>query len=130
MKVARDILVKAVLLAFCASALASLLPEPAHGFEIRVRGQGKLYADVQPAGITVQVAGALRDELGNALPQRDVRVRILSANSNRELHKEVLSTDMQGRFQLQRSMDEGDYIIEAEFLGTEHLDGDVYLQVW
>lgn len=124
MKVARDILVKAVLLAFCASALASLLPDPAHGFEIRVRGQGKLYADVQPAGITVQVAGALRDELGNALPQRDVRVRILSANSNRELHKEVLSTDMQGRFQLQRSMDEGDYIIEAEFLGTEHLDGD------
>jgi len=100
------------------------LVQDAHAFEIRVRGEGKLYADVQAAGITVQLAGALRDELGNALPQRDVLVRIKAANSNRELHKETISTDMQGRFQLQRSMDEGDYLIEAEFLGTEHLDGD------
>ncbi|CAN0576835.1 unnamed protein product, partial [Laminaria digitata] len=96
----------------------------AHAFEIRVRGQGKLYVDVQPAGITLQVMGSLRDELGTALPQRDVELQILSANSERVLHTETLVTDMRGRFQLQRAMDEGDYIVTTRFVGSEHLDGD------
>ena len=35
------------------------LVQDAHAFEIRVRGEGKLYADVQAAGITVQLSASL-----------------------------------------------------------------------
>ena len=110
------------------------LGSSASAFEVRVRGQGKLYADVKPAGVTLQLIGSLRDELGNVLPQRNIQVVVRSANSSRSVLEEVVSTDMQGRFQLQRALDEGDYLVTTRFEPTEHLDGasverEVHLEV-
>lgn len=109
-----------------ATLLAALgAPEEAHAVDIRVRGEGKIFADVQAAGTTLQVAGALRDEFGRSLPFRDLELSVMNVHSQRSALRSVkLTTDIQGRFQLQQDLDPGDYAVTMRFIGTEHLAGD------
>ena len=95
----------------------------ANAYDIRVRGEGRLFVDVQSAGTALQVTGALRDELGDSLLQRAVEIEIFSSFSGRSLVSAGVITDMQGRFQWQRSFEEGDYDVVVTFPSTDHLDG-------
>lgn len=110
--------------------LAALLtaisaPGEALAVDIRVRGEGRIFADVQAAGTTLQVAGALRDEFGRSLPFRDLELSVMNVHSQRSTLRSVkLTTDIQGRFQLQQDLDPGDYAVTMRFIGTEHLAGD------
>ena len=93
----------------------------AHAFELRVRGQSKLYADVRGAGNTLQISGVLRDELGQPLLQRVVTMTVSAQGE--ELFTQPLVTDMQGRFRFTKQMNSGDYAVALAFEESEHLDG-------
>lgn len=99
------------------------LPQLGLATEIRVRGQGKLYADIQAAGTSAQIAGVLRDELGQPLPQRPIELKITRDDSQELVHEQLLLTDMQGRFGFQQSMPQGRYLVTINFLEDDHLDG-------
>lgn len=100
---------------------------PAHAVEVRISGEARLSVDVQAAGTTLQVSGVLRDELGQALPQRDLDLQVRATLSDRELFSGLLTTDMQGRFQFQRNFGAGEITVKLVFDSTEHLTGQTYL---
>lgn len=98
-------------------------PTPGSATEIRVRGQGKLYADIQAAGTSAQVAGVLRDELGQPLPQRPVELKITQEDTRQVVQDQLLMTDMQGRFGFQQVLPQGRYVVTINFAEDDHLDG-------
>ncbi len=95
----------------------------ASAYEIRVRGEGKLFADVQAAGTALQISGVLRDEIGDLLPQRTILLEVRPRSGDESIAEEELITDMRGRFRWQRELDEGTYQVTLTFRPTQHLDG-------
>lgn len=105
--------------------MLAAVASPALGLatEIRVRGQGKLYADIQAAGTSAQVAGVLRDELGQPLPQRPVELKITQEGADLVVQDQLLMTDMQGRFGFQQVLPQGRYVVSINFAEDDHLNG-------
>jgi hypothetical protein len=96
---------------------------PATAFELRVRGQAQLVADVRAAGTALQLVGALRDENGQPLPQRDVKLTIRSVYSGRTVHEALLRSDMSGKLTEQIELEEGDYDVALAMDADEHYEG-------
>ena len=92
--------------------------------ELRVRGQSKLYADLQAAGDSLQISGVLRDELGQPLPRREIALSVARVDGAWRAPVTSLWTDMQGRFQDQQPLEPGTYYVSLLFAEDEHLDGD------
>lgn len=103
-----------------ASLCAISAPQRALATEIRVRGQAKLYTDIQAAGTSAQISGILRDELGQALPQRPLTLSVQQGSTT--VLEETLYTDIQGRFGYQKTLPSGAYQVSVTFARDEHLD--------
>jgi hypothetical protein len=96
---------------------------PAAAFELRVRGEAQLLADVRAAGTALQISGTLRDENGQPLPQRDVKLTISSAFSGRVVHEDTLRADMLGKLSAQVELEEGSYDLTLVMDADDHFDG-------
>lgn len=101
----------------------SLSSTPGGALEIRIRAEAKLDVSVSGAGTVAQVAGALRDDLGRGLPQREVLVQIDARRTGQTLIGTKVFTDSQGRFGVQEELPPGDYEVFVRFDKTDHLDG-------
>ncbi|MEM1349562.1 MAG: carboxypeptidase-like regulatory domain-containing protein [Myxococcota bacterium] len=117
----RAVSIAAVHLAVAAAALCA--PVDGVAVELQVRGQGRVFVDAQGAGTTLQITGVLRDELGQVLPMRDISVGVVVADSGDEVAREVLVTDIHGRFGTQLALAPGRYTVTSRFEPTELLVG-------
>ena len=111
----------AFLVAMC---LTGVTASQAHALDVVVGAEAKVQADIQAAGTTVQISGAVRDELGEPLRQHDLLLTISASHSRRTLHKGLLTTDMKGRFEFQQDFGEGDVMVSLSLKPTTYILGD------
>ena len=104
-----------VLLATAASVGSAL--------DLRVQGRSRLGVDLDAAGTRIVARGELRDDLGQPLPQRAVRLEVYAEPSGRRRASRTARTDRAGRFGATFDLRPGSYRVSAVFDSTQHLTG-------
>jgi len=74
------------------------------------------------------LSGALRDDLGNDLPDREVEVRLSRAGTRESILRERVRTDDDGRFAIEAFVTTGDYELRATFEGDTHHEANGVLR--
>jgi len=109
----------------CAVVLVAwLIPAiPAGALDLRVQGRSQLTVDVRTAGTQLLVSGSLRDDLGQSLPHRKVRVELERSSRERVEEASTAETNRDGEYRVRLEVPPGEYTVRATFEPTPHLRG-------
>lgn len=93
----------------------------ANTLEISVRGESHVQFEARSAGATVVVEGLLYDDVGEALPGREVQVALLRERN--EVVRERMYTDFFGHYFTAVEVEPGEYVVEVSFEGSDQVAG-------
>lgn len=117
-----------VLMSLCVLGVCEVSPqfvESARAFDVTIGGEARILADIQAAGTAVQVAGSLRDELGEPLRQHELMLRVNRQGVDVPLLERTLTTDMQGRFEFQEDFSQAMTLrVSLELLPSKYILAD------
>ena len=102
--------------------LLFFLPRFSNAVEIRIRGKAFIDVRVNHASTFLQVSGTLSDDLERGLRERSLNIRVL--RDQQILSRTIVKTKEKGRFFFRKEFPPGEYQVQVEFLGNQHLDGD------
>lgn len=96
-------------------------PVGAEALEVSVRGESSVEFETWTAGTTIVVEGRLYDDVGEALPGREVEIAVLERREVVVLERGY--TDFFGQFATALEVSPGDYGVHVGFEGTDQVRG-------
>ncbi|MEM9074193.1 MAG: carboxypeptidase-like regulatory domain-containing protein [Myxococcota bacterium] len=88
---------------------------------VHVRAETRIELQSERDGTFVRFLGVLRDDLGDALPHRRIRVRVVNA-ADFPILAEDATTDADGRFAVGAELESGTYTVSARFPGDDEYE--------
>lgn len=102
-------------------AVCLLAPRAGDALDLRVQARSQLTLQVRTAGTHLLISGELRDELGQPLPQREVRLEVVRRSDDVVEATQVADTNRSGVYESRAEVPPGDYEVRAVFEATPHV---------